>query len=366
MKPQFVRDLKPEEPLNSVFLVSAKDVRRGKNGDPYLLITLCDKTGEIEARVWDSVQETSDLFEVQDFVKIRGAVQLFQTRLQVVIHKLQPVSAEEQDLRDYLPASKRNLDEMWTEWIQNVESIQTPHLRQLMNCFVVDEPLMANLKIAPAAKSVHHAYLGGLLEHTLSMCAIAKLMAQHYRDIDLDLLLVGVMLHDIGKTAELSYSRSFAYSSEGQMLGHIIIAMRWLDEKARQVPDFPQKVLNLLQHMILSHHGTEEFGSPKPPVFLEAVLLNQIDAMDAKCQTVRDVLERDRSQDALWTAFNPALERSLLRKDAYLSPEPPKREKPIPATAEGPKPAASNSSRPAIGTAANTSLADKLQSALKQ
>lgn len=350
----YARDLQPEQQVQTTFLVAAKEVRRGKNGEPYLIVTLADKTGDVEGRLWDNVLEAADGFDAQDFVRVKGAVQLFQNRLQVQLHKIQRADPAEQDLRDYLPSSKRDPDEMESELRAIVAGIGNAHLRALLESFTQDAEMMSKWKLAPAAKTVHHACLGGLLEHTLSMAAIARLTAAHYGDVDLDLLLTGVLLHDVGKTDELSYSRTIQYSTDGQLLGHILIGMRWIDERASRIEGFPPKLLMLLQHMMLSHHGTAEFGSPKPPSFLEAVLLNLIDAMDAKYQAARDHLERDRQLDPLWTGYSHALERSLLRKEEYLSGKPPAAPPPPPA----PKP------EKRAASPLNSALADKLKNAL--
>jgi len=184
---------------------------------------------------------------------------------------------------------------------------------------MIDDPeVLPKLRVAPAAKNVHHAYLGVLLLRVLSMCGIAKMLAVHYRDIDADLLLAGVVLHDIGKIHELTYDRSFGYSSDGQLLGHIYIGLRMMDEKVRAIPGFPPRLRALLEHMILSHHGQLDYGSPKVPVFPEAMLLHQIDNLDSRMECMRAFLEKDRQVDGCWTGYNPTLERSFLKKRKYL------------------------------------------------
>ncbi len=176
--------------------------------------------------------------------------------------------------------------------------------------------------MAPAAKNVHHAFLGGLIEHVLSLCNLARMLATHYKYIDIDLLLTGVILHDIGKVAELTYDRSFGYSSEGQLVGHIAIGLRFLHEKLQRLPDFPPKLRVLVEHMILSHHGELEFGSPKLPQFPEALLLHHLDNLDSKMECMRALVARDRLVEGDWTAYNASLDRSILKKEKYLA-EPP-------------------------------------------
>jgi 3'-5' exoribonuclease len=255
-----------------------------------------------------------------------------QGRLQLTVHKLSRQTPESIDQADFFPASARDLDEMIAELRSTIDNIATQPLRDLLNAFIGDPEILGRLRVAPAAKNVHHAFLGGLLEHVLSMCAVAKFLGTHYRDIDLDLLLSGVILHDIGKIHELTYDRSFGYSTEGQLIGHISIGFRMIDDKIRGIPSFPERLRTLLQHMILSHHGELEYGSPKVPLFPEALLLHHIDNMDSKMECMLRVIERDRTVDSAWTSYVSPLERSVLKKRKYLDPpvEAPAIPAPIP------------------------------------
>jgi 3'-5' exoribonuclease len=318
MKAPYVSELQPNQVITATFLVQQKDIRQKKTGEPYLSLVLGDRTGEIEAKMWDNAAEVMDTFERDDFLKVRGLLQVYQNRLQLTVHRLQKQADDEVDVTDYFPASTRDTEEMWSELRGIVEGIRTQCLQDLLRAVIEDPEIASRFKIAPAAKNVHHAYLGGLLEHVLSMCGAARLLATHYKDIDLDLLLTGVMLHDIGKVHELTYDRSFGYSNEGQLLGHIVIGMRMLDEKIRALPSFPAEVRTLLEHMILSHHGQLEFGSPKVPLFAEALLLHHIDNLDSKMECMRALLDKDRHVEGCWTAYNHSLERSLLKKRKYL------------------------------------------------
>jgi 3'-5' exoribonuclease len=259
-----------------------------------------------------------DTFDRDDFLKVRGLLQVYNNRLQVTVHKLQKQEDGTVDFTDYFPASERNPDEMYAELRSIVAALQSEPLRALCAAVIEDPEVVPRLRIAPAAKNVHHAYLGGLLEHVLSMCGLAKVTAAHYRDIDLDLLLAGVVLHDIGKIYELTYDRSFGYSTDGQLLGHIFIGLRMVDEKLREIPDFPPRVRKLLEHMILSHHGELAYGSPKTPVFPEALLLHHIDNLDSKMECMRGFLTKDRYVEGCWTGYNHTLERSVLKKQKYL------------------------------------------------
>ena len=298
MKSPYIADLQPGQAQTAVFLVHAKDVRQKKTGEPYLSLTLADRTGEIDAKMWDNVAEVMDTFDRDDFVRVKGIVQIFQNRPQFTVHKLLRLDDREVDFKDFFPASERDPDEMFAEVRGVISSIANPHLRGLLDALFDDPDIAARYRVAPAAKLVHHAYLGGLIEHVLSMCRLARLTAAHYRDIDLDLLLAGVLVHDIGKIHELAYERSFTYSDDGQLLGHMVIALRMLGEKLRAFPEFPPKLRVLLEHMIISHHGELEFGSPKLPAFPEALLLHHLDNLDSKMECMRAAAAGDPERAA--------------------------------------------------------------------
>jgi 3'-5' exoribonuclease len=338
MKSPYVSDLKPNQVITTTLLVHIKDVRQKKSGEPYLSLLLGDRTGEVDAKMWDNVADVIDTFERDDFVKVKGLLQIFQNRPQLTIHKMARVVDTDVDFADYFPASTRDPGEMFAELRGIVAGVQNPHLRALLDAFVDDEPLARMYRIAPAAKHVHHAYLGGLIEHVLSVCNLCRATAAHYRYVDLDLLLTGAVLHDVGKVAELTYDRSFGYSSEGQLLGHIVIGLRLLHDKLQRFPDFPSKLRVLVEHMIVSHHGELEFGSPKVPMFPEALLLHHLDNLDSKMESMRSLVAKDRYVEGCWTGYNPSLERSLLKKAKYLEEEldapPPEVTPPLPAPAQ--------------------------------
>ncbi|HUQ94094.1 MAG TPA: HD domain-containing protein [Bryobacteraceae bacterium] len=322
MKSPYVAELQPSQVFTATFLVQHKDIRQKKTGEPYLSLVLGDRTGDVDAKMWDNAAEVIETFERDDFVKVRGLAQIHQNRLQLTIQKLQRVDENSVEFADYFPGSKRDSEEMFTELKQIVGSFQNPQLKALCEAFLDDPEISRLMKIAPAAKSMHHAYLGGLLEHVLSMCHLARFTGAHY-NVDMDLLLTGVVLHDIGKLHELTYDRSFGYSTEGHMLGHMFIGLRMLEGKSRQLAEFSPKLRLLIEHMILSHHGQLEFGSPKLPLFPEALLLHHLDNLDSKMEAMRHSLEKDRSVDGYLTGYNPALERQVFKKDKFLSPPPP-------------------------------------------
>jgi 3'-5' exoribonuclease len=344
MKSPFSADLKPNQTIDTTFLVQSKEIRQKKGGELYLSLLLADRTGELDAKMWDNVNEVLNEFERDDFVKVKGIVQIFHNKPQLTIHKVRRVHESEIEPTDYFPASKRDPAEMWAELRGIVASVKNPHLKALLDAMLDDEDIARRYRRAPAAKQIHHAFLGGLLEHVLSVLGMAKAAAAHYANIDSDLLVTGCILHDIGKIYELNYERGFSYSNEGQLIGHISIAMRMVSDKLRALPDFPPVLRTLVEHMILSHHGRLEFGSPKLPQFPEALLLHYLDDMDSKMESMRALIANDRQLEGSFTAYNPALERSILKKELYLNPSAPTQ--PADVSAAKPAPARATSTPP--------------------
>jgi 3'-5' exoribonuclease len=326
MKSPYVNELKPDRIITTSFLVCSKEIRQKKKGDPYLSLQLGDRTGELDAKMWDNVAEVMETFEREDFVKVKGLLQIFHNRPQLTLHTIHRLDDREVDFTDYFPASKRDGEEMWRELREFAAGIANPHLHGLVAALLDDPEIARRYRVAPAAKQIHHAYLGGLIEHVLSLCHLSRMAASHYTALDGDLLLTGAIVHDIGKIHELSYERGFSYSDEGQLLGHMLIAIRMIGEKLVAIPDFPPRLRSLVEHMILSHHGQLEYGSPKTPVFPEAMMLHYLDDMDSKMECMRHLLETDRQLAGNFTSYSPTLERVLLKKDRYLAgpaAEPP-------------------------------------------
>lgn len=319
----FVRDLQPNQLCRTTFLVNSKEVRQKKTGEPFLSLNLSDKTGDIDSKMWDNVADVVDSFSAGDFVKVKGVMSLYNGRPQFTIHTLEHLEDFEVQMGDFFATSSRDPEEMYRELSDIIDGIQNQHLRALLQAFFADEELRGRYIKAPAAKQIHHAYLGGLIEHVLSLCALCKLVAPRYPNVDQDLLITGAILHDIGKTEELTYDRGLGYSGAGQLLGHIAIGARLLHEKLRLLPDFPKPLAILVEHMILSHHGKLEFGSPKIPMMPEALLLHYLDDMDSKMEAMRAQLERDEKSEGVFTAYNPALERVALKRDRFLGKEQP-------------------------------------------
>jgi len=322
MKEIYVSDLQPNQIITSTFLVQAKDVRFKKTGEGYLSLSLSDKTGEVEAKIWENVEEFTPLFERDDFIKVKGAVQVFRKKPQLTVHKLRRLEETEVDLGDFFPRSARDPEEMWQELEAVAAAIQNPHLGALLSKIIGDPEIATRLRQAPAAKTLHHAYIGGLLEHILSLCRLAKLVLQNYPGLDEDLVIAGVLLHDLGKIYELSYARSFGYTSDGQLLGHMILEIEILHKKLADMPDFPRPLQTLLEHLIISHHGQYEFGSPKLPMFPEALLLHYIDDLDSKLQGMQTLIAKEAALEGDWTGFLPSLGRPLLKVSKFLENAP--------------------------------------------
>ncbi|MBV8808816.1 MAG: HD domain-containing protein [Acidobacteriaceae bacterium] len=319
MKSPYVGTLVPNDVVTAQFLVLTKEIRQKKTGEPYLSLHLADRTGEIEAKMWDNVGEVMHTFDGDDFVKVKGLVQVYQNRWQFTVHRLRRLEDHEVDPADFFPCSECDPEQMYSELEGIICGISNSHLRGLLQALFADPQIAKQFKIAPAAKNIHHACRGGLLEHVLSLCKLCRSVGQHYADIDLDLLITGAILHDIGKIEELSYARSFGYSAEGQLLGHIVIGLRIVGEKVAVLPDFPPKLRSLVEHMIISHHGELQFGSPKVPVFREAMLLHHLDNLDSKMEALKNALKRDAHMEGEFTGWVGSLERSILRKDRYMA-----------------------------------------------
>jgi 3'-5' exoribonuclease len=303
--------------ITSSFVVASKQAKPKKSGELYLALTLADRTGHIEAKMWDNVSEHIDCFERDDFVKIRGLLNKFNGRFQLTLHKLRCMEESEIEFGDYLPRTTKDIDVLWNSLEGFVESIGDPHLKALVHAFMSDPQIERAYKAAPAAKSLHHAFIGGLLDHVVSLFQVCDLTCRNYPGmIDRDLLLTGAFLHDIGKVHELSFTRSFTYTTRGQLLGHMIIELEMLHDKLAQVPDFPAEYKTLLEHLIISHHGKYEFGSPKLPMFPEALMLHYLDDLDSKMESMRAHFQRE--PDAEWTSYNSSLERPLLNTVKFL------------------------------------------------
>src|SRR6266566_1265221 len=304
--------------ITSSFVVTTKQVKPKKTGEPYLALVLADRCGQIEAKMWDNVEDAIDAFDQDDFLKIKGLLNKYKNRFQITIHKLRRLADSEVDFADYLPKTTKDVDELWRTLTEFVQSFHDPYLRTLVQAFMADPEIAAAYRNAPAAKTLHHAYIGGLLDHVVSLFRSCDLVCRNYPQINRDLLLTGAFLHDIGKIHELAYTRSFSYTSRGQLLGHMIIELEMLQAKIAQIPGFRNELKALLEHLIISHHGQYEFGSPKLPMFPEALMLHYLDDLDSKMEAMRAQFERDAESDGGWTGYNSSLGRPLLNAARFL------------------------------------------------
>ncbi len=329
MKQRFVTDLSPDAQVRTTFLVQARERKIARTGSAYLDLDLRDASGVVGAKLWDCDRHPLD-FEVEDIVAVEGVVEDYQGTLQIRVRKISRCSPDEVDLFDYLPRSRRDPEEMYATLLDRLRRMPEGPLRMLLLAIMEDPPIAEKYKRAPAAMSYHHAFLGGLLEHVLSLVQLGDQVCDHYEFLRRDLLLAGLVLHDLGKIEELSFSRGFRYSTRGQLLGHISIGLEMAQEKMRQIPDFPAELKGQIEHIILSHHGKVEFGSPKEPVFPEALVVHFLDEMDSKLEAMRAQYATDQERPGDWTARNPALRRELLKieRGSPASSNDPQPEKP--------------------------------------
>ena len=312
MKKQFITDIQAGDVVDEVFVLAEKTLSQKRDGNNFLNVTLSDKTGTLKGVVWDNVDQIAAHVTSGDFVSIRGTVGEYKGALQVVVKTMDVCPHEAVDPKDFLPATSRDTDGMFQRLVKITESLTTPYLKKLFDAFWKDEEFVRKFKTAPAAKKMHHAYIGGLLEHTLSMTSLADKVAGHYSGIDRDLLVSGAILHDIGKTDEFEYQFKIDYTDEGRLLNHIVIGIKMVDEKLSEIEDFPEDRIFLLKHMMVSHHGAREFGSPEPPKTIEAVLLNYIDEIDSKINGIRDFMASEDPNET-WTSYHRLLERQFYK-----------------------------------------------------
>ncbi len=326
MKSCFIADLKDGQAISSLFLVREKEIRNSpRTGRSWLHLDLADRTGSIEGKMWDNFAEIALTFEREDVVKVRGRVKLYNDQKELALEQVLRASEHEFDLADFLPHTKADVNQLEAQLRHMVGDIRNPWLKQLLASFLDDPSILSKFKRAPAAMTMHHAYLGGLLEHVVSLCGLVRGVVTHYPELDSDLLVTGAILHDIGKIEELSYDRGFGYTTRGRLLGHIAIGVALVRKKAESITDFPEGLATLVEHLLLSHHGTHEFGSPAIPQFREAIVLHYLDDLDSKIGAMRATLDGASSLDG-WTERNPSLRRALLRTDEFLQDPATKKE----------------------------------------
>lgn len=322
MKDFFVTDAPRFENarVTTYFVLASVQTRQKKGGEPYLALLLGDKTGQMEARMWEEFADAVSTCNEGCYVKVQGTISKYQGKFQITLERMRLAAEAEVETGDFQPTTRFDVDAMWAELRGYVEGFADADLRRLVLAFFDDDDLARAYKSAPAAKKLHHAWLGGLLEHVLALVRVCRATAPFYPEVDPDLLVAGAVLHDIGKLRELSWERGFSYTTEGQLIGHITIGLRMLEEKVRGLPDFPERLRLLVEHMILSHHGRYEFGSPKLPMTPEAMLLSALDDLEAKFEAMRrefDGATAAGKKPGELTEWVRSMERPLLDSRAY-------------------------------------------------
>lgn len=318
MTRRYVEQLRDGDNLDDVYLVTDKQIRANRNGNQYLLLELRDRTGGISARMWNAGEHTARGIDPGDFLHATGKVQLFQGSMQVILNTIDRVEPQKVELTDFLPHTEQSIPKLMDRLRGYLLRLGNPHLRALAECYLMDDTFVRGFTTCPAGVKLHHAYVGGLLEHVVSMMDAADRLLPLYPGVDRDLLLMGVFLHDSGKVRELTYTRAFGYSDEGQLVGHLAIGLSMLEQMAPKVSELtgepvPRELMLRLRHMILSHHGTLEWGSAKVPMTPEAMLLHLIDMTDTRMHQVMRELREDRNNPSAWTPYNANLGRRMYK-----------------------------------------------------
>jgi len=329
MKTPFVTDLNSEQTITTFFLVHEKEIRSTREGKPYLRLELGDRSGTIEARMWDQFDVAVKGINRDDFVKVNARVEIYRNKPQLSLQQLRLAKPEEVDLADFLPHTKEDVGKLYAQLLEYAGSISNPWLKKLVTGIISDPGIAAKYKRAPAAKVMHHAYLGGLLEHVIGLCGLAKQIAAHYPELDVDLLLTAAILHDVGKLDELCYERAIGYTIEGQLLGHIMMEFETVSKAMDAIEGFPANLKTVIQHLLISHHGQYEFGSPKLPMIREAMAFHYMDDLDSKLAAVRAALAVDTGEPE-WSAYSGAIGRKFLRLDQFLKSTSAKEEENLP------------------------------------
>jgi 3'-5' exoribonuclease len=317
-KKQFISDLKVGSIADTIFVVSKKQVRKKKNNEDYCIVTLQDKEGSIEGVIWTEVFKNSDDFSEGDFVLVKGDVKQYRNSMQLVINSISKIENKEDiEYSDFIRATKKNIDVMFSEIKSYIDSIKNSYLKELLDLYFKDKKFIEDFKNSTAAVRYHHAYRGGLLEHTLAVTKICDMLTGIYDNLNRDLLISGAILHDIGKIREYETGVTIKVSDEGKLLGHITIGYGWILEKIKKIKGFPRDLSERLLHIILSHHGQKEFGSPRRPKILEAFVVYHVDHMDADIGGYNIILEESRDGED-WSGFAKNFERSIYLKKLKL------------------------------------------------
>ncbi len=318
MPRRYVNQLAERDSVDQIFLVADKQLRANRQGNFYLQLRLADKTGSITGMLWNASEKLYGSLENQNYLRVQGSTQVHNGILQMIVTRVEPVQSSEVEESDFQTVSSVETDKLASRLAEMLRGVKNVHLRSLAECFLMDDAFMAKFTAAPAGVKNHHAYKGGLLEHVVSLMEVCLVVGPRYKDIDGDLLLLGAFLHDAGKIDELTYDKDLGYSDEGQLIGHVVMGVSMVEEKGRQAAalsgdEFPRELLLRLQHMVVSHHGEYEFGSPKLPMTLEAIALHHLDNLDAKLYSAVQAMKEDVNSDSNWTSYNQAMGRKFFR-----------------------------------------------------
>jgi 3'-5' exoribonuclease len=326
MARQSIESLQPQTAVDEVYRVTEKQLRANRQGNLYLLMQLADRTGAISGMKWNANQSLYDSFQKGDYLRVQAMAQLHNGNLQLIVHHFDLADTKILDPKDFDSLDREAVQRDWASLLQHIQSVRYPALRQLAMAFCDDPEVRSKLQMAPAGVKAHHAQAGGLLQHVVCLMNLVDRAIPLYPQIDRDLLLVGTLLHDIGKLEELTFDGELTYSTPGQLVGHLVQGVQMLTAKVQQLAQqgvpIPQEIVWRLEHMIVSHHGTLEHGSPRVPMTLEAIFLHAIDDLDAKLNTASELIQADRNADSDWTAYTPTFGRKVY-KPSYVADQPP-------------------------------------------
>lgn len=320
MEKVFISQLQDKQTITSTFLAKNKILLKDKRGKAYVSFLLSDSTGDVDAKIWDNAESLDGNFQSGDIIMVKGMVQTYQNRMQFVVHKLERFDGSV-DLKDYVRSSQQAPEEMYRDLVSVVESFSNTYLQQLILDTLNDPTVKPLLMVAPAAKTIHHAKIGGLLEHILSITRLCRLVGSNYPQLDVELLIFGAIFHDIGKIWELKIDdHGISYTDKGRLLGHMAMAVELVERKAQKIFNFPEDLKDICKHLILSHHGKQEYGSPKLPQTLEAYVLWMLDDLDSKVDAISHALTLPTG-DGTWSQYSQLFERHFLIKSMSKAPE---------------------------------------------
>jgi 3'-5' exoribonuclease len=315
---RFINELDEREQIDQIFLVADKHLRANRNGNLYLQLRLTDKTGSLTGMLWNASDGVFNSVETGNYLRVSGTTQVYNGQMQMIITRVEPADSRDVDEQDFITVSTEEIDKLGKRLAELLRGVTNVHLRNLAECFLADEEFMGKFMSAPAGVKNHHAYRGGLLAHVVSLMEVCRVVAPLYPELDGDLLTLGAFLHDAGKIDELTYERELGYSDEGQLIGHVVMVLSTVEDKIAESETmaqekFPRELMLRLKHLIVSHHGEYQFGSPKLPMTLEAIALHLLDNLDAKLYSVAQILREDAGSESAWTSYNQALGRKFFK-----------------------------------------------------